>query len=383
MKIKSITSIPRERQYDITTGTGNFCVPSTESNLVVHNSPAVFAGIDPNDGQFFVAKKGIFNKDPKVYKSIADVKADTSGDLATKLIESFKHLSKLNIKGVLQGDLMFTKSDIKVERIKGQKYVTFQPNTIVYAVPYDSDLAKQIRRAKIGIVFHTKYTGKDFPDMKADFNVDSSSLTSTPDVWFQDAKLRDISGQATFTKKDTDDITKILSEAGKIFNKIAASTIKEIGNTPKLAQTIETYNNSLVRKAQSPPESRKHVKGLIKYVEARFDKERDKLKSDAGKEKSDARRDEFMAFFSESNKKNLELLFDLQKKIVEAKSMVIKKIDMMKKMDTFVRTKDGFRVTGQEGFVAIDKINSSAFKLVDRLEFSSNNFSPDVLKGWS
>src|SRR6056300_1508882 len=44
-------------------------------------APAVFVGIDPSDGQFFVAKKGVFNKDPKVYKTPADVKADTSGTL--------------------------------------------------------------------------------------------------------------------------------------------------------------------------------------------------------------------------------------------------------------------------------------------------------------
>src|SRR6056300_1167082 len=82
-------------------------------------APAVFAGIDPSDGQFFVAKKGIFNKDPKVYKSVEDVKADTSGDLQAKLIVAFKELSKLGIKGVLQGDMMYTKSDLKSQKIDG------------------------------------------------------------------------------------------------------------------------------------------------------------------------------------------------------------------------------------------------------------------------
>jgi len=74
--------------------------------------PAVFAGIDPSDGKFFVAKKGIFNKEPKVYKSEADVKADTSGDLADKLIIAYNELKKLGIKGVIQGDIMFTSRDI-------------------------------------------------------------------------------------------------------------------------------------------------------------------------------------------------------------------------------------------------------------------------------
>ena len=48
-------------------------------------APAVFAGTDPRDGKFFVAKKGIFNKNPIVYKTDADIDADTSGSLAKKL----------------------------------------------------------------------------------------------------------------------------------------------------------------------------------------------------------------------------------------------------------------------------------------------------------
>src|SRR6056300_1652389 len=115
-------------------------------------APAVFAGIDPTDGQFFVAKKGIFNKNPKVYKSAADVDADTSGDLASKLKDALKYLPALGIKGVVQGDFLYGPGDLSTETINGEKYVTFHPNTIVYAVPANSNAAKDIRAAKIGIV---------------------------------------------------------------------------------------------------------------------------------------------------------------------------------------------------------------------------------------
>ena len=100
-----------------------------------YGAPAVFAGIDPNDGQFFVAKKGIFNKNPKVYKSHADIEEDTSGDLQTKLKIAYDELSKLGIRGVVQGDIMFTSNDLKTETIDGEKYLTFHPNTIMYAIP--------------------------------------------------------------------------------------------------------------------------------------------------------------------------------------------------------------------------------------------------------
>ena len=64
-------------------------------------APAIFCGEDPRDGEFFVAKKGIFNKDPKVYKTAADIEADTTGDLSDKLKLALKHLKPLNIKGCL------------------------------------------------------------------------------------------------------------------------------------------------------------------------------------------------------------------------------------------------------------------------------------------
>ena len=55
-----------------------------------------------------------------------------------------QEFSKLGIKGVLQGDLMFT-DDVETDTIDGVKYYTFQPNTIVYAVPVDSDIGKTIQ----------------------------------------------------------------------------------------------------------------------------------------------------------------------------------------------------------------------------------------------
>ena len=346
-------------------------------------APSVFAGIDPSDGQFFVAKKGIFNKNPKVYKTIEDVKADTSGDLQAKLIVAFKELSKLGIKGVLQGDLMYTKSDLKTKKINGVDHITFQPNTIVYAVPKDSTGGKKIKASKMGIVFHTSYSGSSFENMKASFNIDLSSLKSVPSVWYQDAKTKDLTGTALMDADETKEVTAALSKAGKIFQKIAGSTLKAIENDPQLAQTLETYNNTFVRRSEElPADSKKHVDGLLKWSAERFEKERAKRKSDKGKEGVNKREQEFLKFFSKENRNNLALIYDLQKAIVAAKLILIKKLDSLKEINTFIRTRNGFKVTGQEGFVAIDRTAVGAVKLVDRLEFSTNNFSPDVLKGW-
>lgn len=345
-------------------------------------APAVFAGIDPSDGQFFVAKKGIFNKNPKVYKSEADVRADTSGDLADKLIVAYNELKKLGIKDVIQGDIMFTDSDLSKETIDGESYYTFQPNTIVYAVPVKSELGKQISKAKLGVVFHTTYEGDSFENMKAKFKVDLGKLKKTPSVWYQDADYKDVSGQATMTKEDTNTVNEALSKAGKIFQKIAGSTLRDIEKNPSLAQYIETFNNTLVRRGERITSPTKHVNDLIVWFKDKFKKEREQRKSPKGKQNVTKKEQELMNFFSTKNRKNLEKIFELQNAIVDAKLIIINKLDKIKQMKTFVRTKNGFNVTGSEGFVAIDRTNDGAVKLVDRMEFSTNNFSKDVIKGW-
>jgi len=343
-------------------------------------APAIFCGQDPTDGEFFVAKKGVFAKNPKVYKTAAEIDGDMSGDLADKMKLALKHLPELGIKGIIQGDFLFSKPDLSTETIEGQKYVTFHPNTIIYAVPYDQ--ADALRKAKIGIVWHTTYTGSSFESLKASYGVDVSKFKNSANVWSQDAMLRDVSG-ATMNKRETAEVTKHLSDAGKIFNKISGTTLRELERNQDLAQLIEQYNNTFVRQQMVISNTNAHVTGLIKWLNDKFQKEMDKRSTAAGKKTQQDKLDALMKFFSPKNKKNLVAMFDLQKSIVLAKLKLINKLNSISSYDTFVQTKKGYKVrTGAEGFVAIDKLGGDAVKLVDRLEFSYNNFSPDILKGW-
>lgn len=346
-------------------------------------APAVFAGKDPSDGQFFVAKKGIFNADPKVYKNHDDIDADTSGDLNTKLKVAFDTLKDLGITNVIQGDIMFTKGDLKSDTIDGQKMTVFHPNTIAYAIPVGTPLEKQIKKASLGVVWHTTYEGATFETMKASFGKEIvPKLKSSSKVWMQDATLPDISGSATMTKAETAECTKHLSDAGKVFNKISGSTLKEIESNKELNIIINTYNNTKVRANERITNTKKHVDGLVDYVNLRYMKKADKLSTEKGKAKKFAERDEILKFFSASNKKNLINVFDLQNFIVDAKLIIINKLNSLNNINTFVKTKSGFKVTNHEGFVAIDRMEGGAVKLVDRLEFSTNNFSKDIIKGW-
>ncbi len=348
-------------------------------------APAIFAGIDPSDGKFFVAKKGIFNKNPKVYKTSSDVDDDTSGDLADKLKLALKELPKLGIKGVIQGDFLFGPGDVKKKKIDGETYLTFHPNTIVYAVPAESDAARAIKAAKIGIVWHTTYTGSnrggDFASLRASYGVDVSKLKASRSVWSQDAMLRDLT-KATMSKKDTEVVNEYLSQAGKLFNQISGSTLRELESNAQLAQHIETYNNSFVRKGQVIGDTKRHVSGLIQWIRSRYQKEINSRKTDRGKAAQQQKLDALLEFFSNKNRMGLIKMFDLQKVIVLAKLKLINTLNKLANVKTFVRTRNGYKVTGEEGYVAIDKIGGDAVKIVDRMEFSYNNFSPDILKGW-
>ena len=359
----------------------------TDVTVKWDGAPAVFCGIVPsgNDkaGEFFVGKKSVFNVEPKYYTTPEEVDADTSGDLADKLKSALKYLKPVVTEGVFQGDFMFGEGDVTTDTIDGTTYYTFQPNTIVYAVPVDSDAGKEVNNAKIGVVFHTRYTGDSFQTMESSFNVNAKrDFSESNDVWIQDAGLHDLSGTATLTDSDTEEVTAALSTAGKIFRRISSTTLKEIEENPEFAQMIEQFNNTYVRRGERIKNTSQHVNNLIRWIEDKYEKAASTRKTQRGKQAQFAKRDEILKFFSEDNKRNLKLVFDLQKALVDAKLIIINKLDKLNDMDTFVRTRNGYKTTGQEGYVAIDRLSNNVVKLVNRLEFSYNNFSPDVLAGW-
>ena len=348
-------------------------------------APAIFAGIEPETGDFFVAKKSVFNVNPKLYKTDADIDDDLSGNLNAKFKVALAELPKLGIKGVLQGDLMFT-DDIETDTIDGTKYYTFQPNTIVYAVPVNSDLGKQMNRAKMGIVWHTTYTGKKLQDMKASFGADISELNKVPSVWMDDATYKDVSGKATFTEKETEAITAILSQTGRTFNKINGPKLRAFLRFQDsltgtlVGASLKTYNNSKVRAGEKITNPRLHAKGYEKWVFDSIQKQIDKAKSDKGKQKYTNIQKEYVREVKRHTT-NLVQVITFQNLLVDAKMQIVKKLNSVKGLtDTFIRTPNGYKVTNPEGYVAIDRVSGGAVKLVDRMEFSFNNFT--AVKAW-
>ena len=348
-------------------------------------APAIFCGKHPETGKFFVAKKSLFNKTPKFYTSIAEIDADLSGQLAEKFKACFTNLKNIGIENILQGDLMFTKGDLTKEDINGESYETFQPNTIMYAVPSTSKLASTMRKANVGIVFHTTYTGDSLDNLKASFGADISKLKKTSKVWMDDAEYKDVSGTATFTKKDSAEITRLMSRTGKVFQKIKKPTLDgflKLQGQMEAGMSYKTYHNSKVRAGENflRLNYKKHTDDYLKFVEEKFDAQIDKLKKPDAKKVKTKNKNIYLTQI----RKYLPLLrtlVEFQALINYAKIKILAKVNKAKQLTAmFVKKDNGFDVVSPEGFVAIDNDLGGAVKLVDRMEFSLNNFT--VQKDW-
>ena len=342
-------------------------------------APAIFAGINPENDKFFVGTKGVFNVNPKVNYTDADIdKNHSAAGLNAKLKVALKHLPKLGITDVLQGDMLFTDDDFKTETIDDKSYITFTPNTITYAIPKES--SHKITKAKMGIVWHTTYSGEKLEDMRASFGANIGGLTKTNDVWFSDADYKDTSGTVNFNKAETTKFTNILSLAGKQFRKLSSPFLNGLTKQKDLLILIKTFTNVKVREGQKISNTARHTADMIKYIDDKLQKDIDKVKTQKTKDTKKKYKDRVVDFLT-SNKSHLRNVFDMQNLLVDAKDAVIRKLEKAKgAMDTFIRTENGYRVTAPEGFVAIDQ-TGNAVKLVDRLEFSRANFN--AAKDWT
>ena len=347
-------------------------------------APAIFCGKDPADGQFFVGTKSVFAQNPKLCKTPKDVDEFYSeSGLNPKLKIALAKLKDVGIPDghVFQGDMMFTSEDLKDKTIDGTDYVTFQPNTIVYAIPKNTPLAKQIKGCKVGVVFHTDYSGKgDLAEYRASFNPNVKALKPAKDVWIQDAEYSDASGTAMFTAKESKDFSGMINLARSVSKKVDKSLIERFASDEKLRVDVKAFMNSKIRQGQRIGNTAKMAMELLAYLEEKQMKKIAKLKT---QKTIDAKTTDLKKFISDLTKQKgkVKIVFDLMNAIQQAKDYIVKKLEKVKQMtDTFVKTEKGFKVTGPEGFVAVDKMKGNAVKIVDRLEFSMANFN--AIKSW-
>ena len=336
-------------------------------------APAIFTGINPENGKFFVATKSLFNKTPKINYTNADIDRNHSGGLADKLKVALASLKGLGIKGVLQGDMLYTTGDLSSQTIDGESMLTFTPNTITYAVPSNSGLASKSNSSQMGIVFHTTYSGDTIENLKASFGANVSGLKKTKKVWYQDADYRDVSGRATMTAKQERDIQNYIKGTERIV-KGSKAALKKIVNSP-LKDLIKIYLNQNVRAGID----KGTAAGLAAFLGSRFDTKISSLKTDKARERVQQEKNDLMKELKR-NERSLDGIFTAHYYLAQAKMLILKKLQALNTMPSFIKTDSGYKVTNPEGFVAIDR-TGKAVKLVDRMEFSRANFN--VAKDWT
>ena len=335
-------------------------------------APGLTAGIDPVTKKFFVGTKSVFAKKiPKVNFTDADVDKfhSGSGGLVDKLKLALKLLPKIwKGEGVFQGDLMFTPDQKSKETIDGESLIVFRPNSIAYGVPSDSDLGKEIKGAKLGIAFHTRYTGNTLPEMSASFDVSKSEFKQHKDVWFDDANLTDVGG-ALFGKSETKNLNSLLKKLKTISSKAKSSITKIKTKSNGIAKELERYDNNEIKQGFVITDSKKFFSNFVDWL---VKEKKSKLKS-FDKDKEKELRDQL-----KSEKRDWETVIDFMAQTIVIKNQIVIQLNKVKQLKTFLKTDSGFKVVGQEGFTAIS--NGQIVKLVDRLEFTKNLFT--TAKNW-
>ena len=343
-------------------------------------APAIFAGTNPDNGKFFVGTKSIFNKTPKINYTNADIDANHGGGLADKLKVALKYFGRLNIPGIWQGDLLYTDDDLSEKDMGGENSIVFTPNTITYAVPVDSKLAKRISRSKIGVVWHTTYSGSSMASLKAKFGANANNLRKIRSVWSTDATFQDVSGNVKFTAAEAKKFQRILNMASGSLKKATPflRVMAKATESESLPYLLKIFLNSYIRGGEKIQNSKKVTAFFGKWLDERLNKKIASIRSAPAKKKWEGQKKVIM---SEYTKYTTELYFVIATYITlqTAKTLIIRKLEKAESIGTFIKTSDGYRVTAPEGFVAIAHVGR-ALKLVDRLEFSKANFTVD--KNW-
>ena len=337
-------------------------------------APAIVCGIHPETGRFFVATKSAFAQNAKVNYTKKDI-ANNHGteELGQRLLKCLVHLKKLNIQGVVQGDLLFVDDSIVRKNIDNAPHITFTPNEITYAVPEDSDLGKQIDAAKIGIIFHTTYNGETLADMNASAGADVESFTQSPDVFFDNATYKDVSGSAKFTADETKQFYNGIEKLETLLNNIPRDLSSLLGQNNDFVGYFQLYINAMVKEGQLPTNVNQFLQGFKSFYADRMQQQISGLKAQKALALRQDKIKQMPAFLSRV-KRPLQAMLTFYKAVQQMKGFILKKMNQAMAIGSFAQTDSGLEVTDPEGFVAVDK-TGNAVKLVDRLGFSRRNLT--------
>ena len=337
-------------------------------------APAVVCGINPENGQWFVGTKGVFGKTPKLNYNKEDIARNHgTDDLGQKLLKCLVHLKKLNIQGIVQGDYMFDRDTLQRQSMAGENQLTFKPNTITYAVPENSDLGKQMATAQVGIIFHTTYTGDSIDNLQAKYGADVAAFTRTPDVWFDNATYKNVSGTANFTAEEQRQFAEGIDKLKTLLGKVPTNLSAILGVNKDFLPFFMLFINDQIKKGVVPTDINEYLKGFAEFYQARMQQQAAGLKAQKALQLRQQKIKDMPQFLKQMQKP-LAAMMAFYKEVIALKKLTLDKMNKATAIGTFAQTDSGLEVTDPEGFVAVGK-TGDAIKLVDRLGFSRKNLT--------
>ena len=344
-------------------------------------APAVVCGIDPSVDLFFVGTKSVFAQQPKIcYREFdIDKHYPDGGELNKKLKFCLKYFKDLGIRGIVQGDLVFTPGDVKRERIHDEMLYTFRPNTITYAIPTDHEIGKKVASTQVGVVFHTHYTGQDFLSMQA---VAGAKVPSSKDVFSidNDTPMHKVGlnhQEEVKFDKHVSDIEKMCGDCGYFLDELVTKKGTTGDEKWHIASYLKQFFNAEIKAARTVTNVDTALEGLYNFYYDKTKAMLSKLKTTNTKV-AKATLVHSSLNYLEDNKPKFKAMLGLYKELQTVKQMVIDKLDHLETFRTFAQTDNGYKVTGPEGYVL--HRNGDMIKFVNRLEFSYINFT--LAKQW-
>ena len=347
-------------------------------------APSVVCGKHPLTGRFFVGTKSVFNKtEPKLcyFDENVDAYYGNIPDLKNKLKVALSEFAKLDIKGVIQGDLLYT-DDVTEEEINGQKLYTFRPNTITYGIPVDHPLGEQCKSSKIGVVFHTHYTGDDLESMQAQGGVPDSMIGSSADVLNikNTTPMSDVNfSAAEFTEFDrhVNEIERMCRFSGAFLDELLGLKGNKGDAKWHISSYMKQFFNDQIKQQQTITNADKALADMINFYDGKVNAAASKLTAKTQVQKKN------LIYASQNyaveNADKFKGVLKLYKELQALKTMVIGKLDDLEKtIKTYVMTDKGYKITAHEGYV-LHK-DGDMIKFVNRIEFSYNNFT--LAKQW-
>lgn len=344
-------------------------------------APAIVAGIDTN-GKFFVASKSAFAKNPKINYTEQDIIDNHgTGGLADKLKLALRYLPSLNLKGIYQMDYMFDPQMKQIETpqtIDGVKnenrFLTFTPNTIKYAVTENSPYGDEINKAKIGVAIHIEY-------MIQNGILKVKKYTSSPEEFspsntvfvFNVLANKPKNAKSSFSKLLLKDVQKKKDQVLKLADKVDFSSLDDY------TALLKTYINSEIRAGRFLEDTAISSEEFVNWISSKFEKDIEKLKSEKGKAKKTEQMKNTLSALKKL-KPSIKNAFEITKIIANLKNNLIKIFNEITQNDllgTYLEEAPGeWQTTAPEGF-ALSKVTDDGAqitKLVDRGEFSRANF---------